>query len=101
MRQRGRGYPVEMARPIGRCDRGDFEAAAAAIRAGKWRESAQAKDWVGRPIADALGFDLDNRGEKAKVVGLIKVWMKAGSLSVVEEVDDWKVRKFVRVSGDD
>src|ERR1700756_4517560 len=31
------------------------------IRAGRWKESIQAKDWVGRPVAKALGLDLDSK----------------------------------------
>jgi hypothetical protein len=66
----------------------DFEAAAAAIRAGRWKENIQAKDWVGIPIAKALGLDLDGNADRAKISGLIKCWLKAGSLAVVEDLDD-------------
>src|SRR5207342_1656868 len=69
--------------PLDGLSGGDFEAAAAAIRAGRWRESNQAKDWVGRPIAKALAIDLDDKAGKAKVNGLIKFWIKQGSLVVV------------------
>jgi AAA domain len=57
----------------------DFDRAAAAIRAGRWKESIQAKDWVGRPIAKALGLDLDSKSGKAKVKGLIKIWIEAAA----------------------
>lgn len=79
---------------------GDFDRAAVAIRAGRWRESSQAKDWVGWPIARALGFDLHGkRADKAKVAGLIKIWIGTGSLIVVEELDDKSMpRKFVQVA---
>ena len=79
----------------------DFEKAAAAIRAGRWKESIQAKDWVGRPIAKALGLDLDSKSGKAKVKGLIQVWLKAGSLVLVEEKDDHReLKNFVKVADD-
>jgi len=80
----------------------DFDNAAAAIRAGRWKESVQAKDWVGWPIARALGFDLHgSKSEKAKVKGLIQAWIKAGSLVVVEEKDDHReLKNFVRVAAD-
>jgi hypothetical protein len=79
----------------------DFDKAAAAIRAGRWKESIQAKDWVGRPIAKALGLDLDSKIGKAKTKELIKVWIKAGSLVVVEEKDDHReIKKFVKVADD-
>jgi hypothetical protein len=80
----------------------DFEAAAAAIRAGRWREHFQAKDWVGVPITKALGLDLDSKVDQAKVKALIKFWIKAGSLSVVEEKDEHReMKKFVRVTADE
>jgi hypothetical protein len=79
----------------------DFEAAAVAIRAGRWRENSQAKDWVGRPVAEALKLDLDNEADWAKVTGLLKSWIKTGSLIVVEELDDKRMlRKFVKVADD-
>ena len=55
----------------------DFETAARAIRAGNWKGSIQAKDWVGIPIAKALDLKLTVKAEKAKVRGLIEIWMKA------------------------
>jgi hypothetical protein len=79
----------------------DFDRAAAAIRAGRWKESIQAKDWVGWPIAKALGLDLDSKSGKAKVKGLIKIWIGAGSLVVAEEKDDHReIKNFVKVADD-
>lgn len=80
----------------------DFDAVAQAIRAGKWRESAQAKDWVGWPIAKVLGLDVDsNKAEKAKVAGLIKIWLAAGSLVIVDGLDEKRMpRKFVEVKAE-
>jgi hypothetical protein len=80
----------------------DFEEAAAAIRAGRWKQNIQAKDWVGRPIARALGLDLDNKSDKAKVKGLIQIWIKAGNLVVVQEKDDHReLKDFVKVASDE
>jgi hypothetical protein len=77
----------------------DFDAAAQAIRAGTWRENAQAANWVGIPIARAMGLSLTNSADKAKVKGLIKIWIAAGNLVVVEELDDKRMpRKFVQVA---
>ena len=76
-----------------------FEQAAYEVRKGRWRESIQAKDWVGRPIAKALKLDLDSKSDKAKVAGLIKIWIGTGSLIVVEEQDEKRMlRKFVQVA---
>ncbi|MCK1743180.1 AAA family ATPase [Bradyrhizobium sp. 139] len=76
----------------------DFEKVAQAIRAGKWRESIQAKDWAGKAVAEALGLDLEVKAEKAKVGGMIKAWLVAGSLVVVQGVDEKRnPRKFIEV----
>jgi hypothetical protein len=47
----------------------DFNKAAAAIRAGRWRANSQADDWVGIAVANALGLRLTVKQERAKVVG--------------------------------
>lgn len=79
----------------------DFEATAREIRAGRWRENVQSNDWVGRPIAKALRLDLGNKQHKAKVTGLLKIWIAAGNLTVVEGTDERRnTRKFVEVAGD-
>jgi hypothetical protein len=81
---------------------GDFEAAAQAIRGGRWRENIQSKDWVGVPIARAMGLSLTDRADKAKVKGLVKIWIGAGNLVVVEALDEKRMtRKFVEVGQDD
>jgi hypothetical protein len=80
-----------------------FERASKEIRSGNWKENIQAKDWVGRPIAKCLGLNLNIRADKAKVRGLIDIWVKAGSLAVVEDTDpeSRKKKKFVRVAADE
>jgi hypothetical protein len=76
----------------------DFDRCAAAIRAGKWRENVQAKDWVGKPGAKALGLDLDSKSHRAKVRALLAMWLKNGSLYEEEETDATRrKRKFVKV----
>jgi hypothetical protein len=81
----------------------DFERAAREIRSGNWKENVQAKDWVGKPIAKALGLNLNVKADKAKVRGLIDIWLKASSLAVVEDTDpeSRKKKKFVRVAADE
>jgi hypothetical protein len=77
----------------------DFELVAAAIRAGKWRSDAQAKEWVGRAVAKALGYDLDDRADKAKVKQIIKYWISTGALVEVDgETDKREIKKFIRVA---
>jgi hypothetical protein len=69
-----------------------------AVRAGIWRESSQAADWVGKPIAKALGLDLDKPADKAKVKGMVHRWIKSGELIKVEGLDERRHSKiFVEV----
>jgi AAA domain len=80
-----------------------FDKAAAKIRAGNFKESPQAKDWVGIPVAKVLGVDLADKAGKAKVRGVIDAWVKASSLVVVEDTDpeSRKKKKFIRVAADE
>jgi hypothetical protein len=78
---------------------GDFDRVAGEINKSRWRENIQAKDWVGKPIAKALQIDLDSKAGKAKVAGLIKIWIGKGSLVVVEEQDEKSMmRKYLQVA---
>ena len=77
----------------------DFDRVAIVIRGGKWRKDAQAKDWVGKAVAKALGLNLNNKADKAKVVGLIKIWLDTGSLVEVDGLDSQrKKRTFIEVA---
>jgi hypothetical protein len=42
-------------------------AAQQAVVAGIWRENVQAKNWVGIPVAKALGLDIDQPADKARI----------------------------------
>jgi hypothetical protein len=65
---------------------------------GPWRENVQAKDWVGKAIAEALGLDLDDKAHKAKIKALLKGWIKKGMFVVVERPDaNSDLRPFVKV----
>jgi AAA domain-containing protein len=72
---------------------------ASKIRAGRWRYDPQAKQWVGQAVADALGYDLDDRSGKAAVRQLLKYWIGTSALVVVEEqTTNRETKKFVRVA---
>jgi AAA domain len=76
----------------------DLSKAQAAVVAGKWRENSQAKEWAGIPIAKALGLDVSDRSDKAKVQHMLKAWSKAGYFVVVEgQTDKREVRSFIEV----
>ncbi|WP_440642076.1 AAA family ATPase [Bradyrhizobium sp. PUT101] len=79
----------------------DFERVAAAIRSGQWRRDSQAASWVGYAVAKALELDLLNEAAKAKVKGLLKVWLGTGSLVVVRRQDPQrKAKDYVEVADD-
>lgn len=87
--------------PLAEVTAADFEMAASIISGGKWRESPQAAQWVGKAVAQALGLDLAKLADKAKVCTVLKAWLSAGSLRVVEATDERRMlRKFVQVSAD-
>jgi len=76
----------------------DLQAVLQAVGAGRWRESPQAKDWVGRAVAETLDLDVEDEHAKAKIKGLLKIWIKNGALAVVEGKDEKRMdRKFVEV----
>jgi hypothetical protein len=60
--------------------------------------SVQASDWVGKPIAAALGLDLAKPDHKQKVKSLLKVWLASGMFVVVTGKDEQRHdRSFVEV----
>lgn len=76
----------------------DLRKAQAAVADGRWRENPQAKDWVGIPIAKALGLDLTKKADRSKVSGALKIWTATGMFIVVEGLDDKRrMRSFVEV----
>lgn len=69
-----------------------------AVAAGRWRENHQAKDWVGKAVGAALSLDPDDKADRAKIVRLIRIWLKSGALITVEGEDEKRnKRTFVEV----
>jgi hypothetical protein len=81
----------------------DFELAAAKIRTGDFKESPQAKNWVGVPVAKVLGVDLAEKTGKAKVKCVVDMWIRSGALIIEEQRDPKRreTKKFVRVPDGD
>ena len=76
----------------------DLRAVQRAIASGRWRENSHAKEWAGRAVAAVMGLDVANKAHKAKIAGMLKTWIKNGSLVVVEGEDEQrKKRSFVEV----
>ncbi len=80
----------------------DFEQAAYYIKQGKWKDSTQAKDWVGIPIARALKLDISDKADKAKIIGLLKIWIASGALIKVKRMDEARreEKMFIEVAED-
>jgi hypothetical protein len=68
------------------------------IARGRWRESVQAKDWVGKAVAQALSLDPDSKAHRSKITGLLKTWIKNDALRLVDERDERReIRTYVVV----
>jgi hypothetical protein len=53
----------------------------AAVKAGKWRKDVQTKAaWVGHPIAEVLGLNIDDPKHKDQIKRAIHEWLLSGAL---------------------
>jgi hypothetical protein len=77
----------------------DVRAVQAAVAAGEWREDVRSGDkWIGKAVADVLGFDAKDALGKANIKALVKSWLKDGTLKLVERRDAKRnMRNFVEV----
>jgi AAA domain len=88
--------------PLANVTGADFDRVAGVIRRGKWRDHPQATAWVGRAVAEAMDLDVENKSDRARIAGMLKVWKAAGSLVVVDGMDEHREsRKFVEVRPDE
>jgi hypothetical protein len=58
------------------------------------RESSQASNWVGIPIADMLDIDITEKAGKAKISSIIKTWIKTNVLATEKVFDAKKGREL-------
>lgn len=76
----------------------DLRAVQQKVSEGRYRESSQAKDWVGRAVAEALRLDVENKADRAKIKGLLKTRIRTGALRIVDDQDErGNKRPFVEV----
>ncbi|GLI99784.1 hypothetical protein Sbs19_36020 [Sphingobium sp. BS19] len=70
----------------------------ARVAVGAWRQSPQAKDWVGHVVADVLGLNASDKADKARICALMKAWIENDKLRI-EQMPDSKreMRPFVVV----
>jgi hypothetical protein len=71
----------------------DLRKVQSAIAEGRWRENSQAKDWAGIAVAGVMNLDAANKAHRAKIIGLLKVWIANGMFVVVEGEDDQRKKK--------
>jgi AAA domain len=85
--------------PLDGVSTADLVAAQAAVaEGGPWRQDPRARDWVGRPVAKVLRLNPDKKKDRAKVRGLLKIWIENGMFEVYEDKDEKrKTKRFVRV----
>lgn len=82
--------------PMGSLTASDLLKVQNAVAGGKWRGNTQAKDWVGKAIAQALGFALPEESSRVKV--LLQTWLKTGALTIVQGLDaSRRQRDFIEV----
>ena len=71
------------------------------VAEGEWKESSQAKNWVGRVVADIFGISADPtaKADRARINALLRTWFANGALVVVEQRDSERreSKKFVEV----
>ncbi|WP_260598847.1 AAA family ATPase [Sphingomonas endolithica] len=71
------------------------------VDAGTWKESSQAKNWVGIAVAEVMGLDPSStaKGDRARINALLRQWIANGALIVVEKrcPEKREDKKFVEV----
>ena len=76
----------------------DLREVQAKIRGGQWRESSQSKQWAGLAVAEVLKLDASDKAHRAKINGLLRIWLATGMLRSVEGKDERsETRLFIEV----
>jgi hypothetical protein len=70
----------------------------AAVNSGKWRAHPQAKQWVGKRLAEPLGLDAEEKHDKERLKTIIADYIERGILETFTAPDENSdPREFVRV----
>jgi hypothetical protein len=84
--------------PLSNVSVSDLRTVQAKISAKRWRENVQAKDWAGLVVAEVLKLDTDIAAHRAKIRGILKIWIANGGLTIVQGKDaKGNDRSFVEV----
>ncbi len=84
----------------------DLRRVQAEIRAGRWRESPQAKDWAGHAVAKVLNLDITTgpeiaiRTNRARISTMLKAWIDNRMLIVVEGLDQKREKRMFMEAGE-
>ncbi len=66
------------------------------VAEGRWRKDVQAKNWVGKVIAEVC--DLDPKKDRPRIKDILKAWVETDMLREVEDEDEYRNSKiFVEV----
>lgn len=65
------------------------------LAAGDWRDSVQAKDWVGHLVADVTGLSVETH--KGRIKAIIRTWKRNGALAVEHRANNGREVPFVIV----
>lgn len=65
------------------------------LAAGDWRESVQAKDWVGHLVANVAGLSAET--DKGRIKAIIRTWKRNGALAVEHRAINGREVPFVIV----
>lgn len=65
------------------------------LAAGEWRESVQAKDWVGHLVATVAGLSVET--DKGRIKAILQTWRKRGALAVEHRAANGRDVPFVIV----
>jgi hypothetical protein len=77
----------------------DIATVQARVTQGRWRKDPQAKDWVGRAVAEALKLNLSRKHDRAKVKTLVGAWLASGVLVEIEGLDDSRRKRIFVEAG--
>ncbi|HEX8413102.1 MAG TPA: hypothetical protein VF637_04360, partial [Sphingomicrobium sp.] len=68
------------------------------VAAGEYKAHHAATDWVGNAVAEALGWDVQDKAERARILKLLSTWETNGVLRVEERKDqNRQLKKFMVV----
>lgn len=59
---------------------GDLRRVQEKIAAGTWADDVRSKNWAGKVVAEVLGLDAEDKGERSRITRLIAMWKKNGTL---------------------